>query len=413
MKRDKPIRLCVITSFPPVKGGEATYAQDFVFAMERYFYNDIHEIYVLSHTEHRQSYKYEKKGKIHIFRIFDSLSFLSRNLAFLKLYIRILSIRPDIVHLEYSTIPNGRYGGLLGEPLILLLLLLRLISIPVYVTQHSVWLPEQVRERIYEKTKNKSLSSLSVIYLKIFTRFFGMMPNKLFLLVNLRNSKVTTKFAEEYRIPLHKIMEELHGVWVDIDKRPITRQSKRVVCLGVINPSKGYEYMIEAMAFVIKKFPDSSLLIAGSPPPTNYEEGKKYIGKLRRVVNENGLSHWVTIEDRYLTDNEFVEYIKTAAIVVLPYSKVVGASGIMHLAMRYQIPVIVGGSGLLFEELSEFIPVIPPMNAIALADKIIHILGDKDYYLKIMDNYSRYLADHDWRVVTKDIFTAYKNGTRG
>jgi len=92
---------------------------------------------------------------------------------------------------------------------------------------------------------------------------------------------------------------------------------------------------------------------------------------------------------------------------------VVGASGIMHLAMRYQIPVIVGGSGLLFEELSEFIPVIPPMNAIALADKIIHILGDKDYYLKIMDNYSRYLADHDWRVVTKDIFTAYKNGTRG
>lgn len=377
--------------------------------MEKYFDDKIDGIYVLSHTEGRQLDKYEKKGKIHVFRIFDSLSF-SRNFAFLKLYTKILSIRPDIVHFHYSTIPNGRYGGLLGESLFILFFLLKLKRIPVYVTQHSIWFPEQARERIHEKTKNKALSLLGVLYLKVFTHFFGKMPDKLFLLVNLRNSELTKKFAEEYNIPLYKIKEEVHGVWVDIDKHPISSQSKRVVCLGVLNPSKGYEYTIKAMTYVVKKFPDSSLTIAGSPPPTNYEEGNLYIGNLRHIINENGLSHSVTIEDRYLTDNEFVEYIKTAAIVVLPYSKVVGASGIMHLAMKYQVPVIVGGSGLLFEELSEFIPVVPPMNAVALAEKIVHILGDKDYYVKIIENYARYLADHDWRVVTKDIFAAYKEG---
>jgi glycosyltransferase involved in cell wall biosynthesis len=218
MKRDKPIILCVISSFPPVKGGEATYAQDFVFAMEKYLHNDILEIYVLSHVEHIQSDNYERKGKIHIYRIFDSLRFFSRNFAFLKLYRRILAIRPDIVHLQYSAIPNGRYGGLLGEPLFLLFLLLKLRSIPVYVTQHSIWLPDQARERIYEKTKSRVLSVLGVLYLRIFTHFFVRSPNKLFLLVNLPNSILTKRFAEEFHIPLHKIQEEVHGVWIDGDK---------------------------------------------------------------------------------------------------------------------------------------------------------------------------------------------------
>jgi glycosyltransferase involved in cell wall biosynthesis len=286
-------------------------------------------------------------------------------------------------------------------------------SIPLYVTQHSIWLPEQARERIYEKTKSKALSVLGVLYLKVFTHFFGKMPNKLFLLVNLRNSRLTKRFAAEYHIPLQKIKEEVHGVWVDSDRQPISNQSKRVICLGVLNPSKGYEYTIKAMTFVIKRFPDSTLTIAGGPPPTNYEEGKRYMENLRRIIRENGLSQSVTIEERYLTDPEFIEYIKSAAIVVLPYSKVVGASGIMHLAMKYQVPVIVGGSGLLFEELSEFVPVVPPMNTNALAEKIMDILSDRNYNIKMIENYNRYLADHDWRVVTKEIFATYEEGFSG
>jgi hypothetical protein len=58
------------------------------------------------------------------------LSLWDRNIAFLKLFTRIRNIQPNVVHLEYSTIQNGRYGGILGESLFVLLLLLKLRSVP-------------------------------------------------------------------------------------------------------------------------------------------------------------------------------------------------------------------------------------------------------------------------------------------
>jgi hypothetical protein len=48
------IRICLVSSYTPVKGAEATYAKDFVPSLERYFANEITELYVLSHTEGRK-----------------------------------------------------------------------------------------------------------------------------------------------------------------------------------------------------------------------------------------------------------------------------------------------------------------------------------------------------------------------
>ena len=408
-----PSRICVISSFPPVKGGEATYAQDFVLAMEHFLQNEIREIHVLSHAEGNKLKGSEKRGRIQVTRLYDSLSFFGRNCAFAKILLKIMSIRPDVVHLQYSTIPDGRYGGLLGESLFILFFILKILRIPLYVTQHSVWLLDQAHERIYEKTGNKTLTRLGMWYFKAFTHFFGIMPQKLFLLVNIRNSELTKRFSQEYNIPMEKIREEVHGVWVNNDVG-MTKDTKdgKIVCLGVINPSKGYEFTIQAMSSVLEEYPQASLVIAGSPPPTNYYEGKKYIRRLMEMINELKLQHSITIEDKYLSDEEFAGHIRTANLVVLPYSKVVGASGIMHLAMRYRVPIVVAGSGLLFDELSEFVPVVPPMNPKALSNEIIRILSDRHYCTLLVDKYNRYLMDHNWQGVTKNIYEEYTRATK-
>lgn len=397
----------MITSFPPVKGGEATYAQDFVSAMEKYMHEKIDSIYVLTHSEGKELEIYERRGKIHILRVFNSLSLWDRNVAFLKLFTRIRNIQPNVVHLEYSTIPNGRYGGVLGESLFVLFLLLKLCRVPFYVTLHSVWLSDQARERICQKTKNRIISILGVLYLKLFMSIFARMPNRLFILVNKSYSLVTKRFSQEFHVPIHKIREELHGVWLEPKTNSAQVRSKDILCLGVINPSKGYEYAIQAMSKVIKRFPESTLKIAGSPPPTNYEEGKRYIESLRQAINENHLEHCIILDERYLTEYEFSDYVRTAGVVVLSYLKVVGASGIMHMAMRQRVPIIVAGSGLLFEELSEYVPIVPPRNAEALSEKIVEILGDEDYSNQVIENYSRYLEEHDWRRTVEKIYGTY------
>jgi glycosyltransferase involved in cell wall biosynthesis len=377
--------------------------------LERYLPDEITEIDVLSHTEGEKSIKYEKIGKVHIFRLFDSLSLFSRNIAFSKIILKIVNTRPDLVHLQYSTIPSGRYGGLLGESLFIVLALLKLMGIPLYITMHSIWLPDQAEERVYEKTNSKYLSKLARWYLKGFTYLVGMFSQKLFLLVNKRDSKLTEEFCRAYHIPRSRIKEEIHGIWVEkeIVTTALEKNSKRMVCLGVMTPSKGYEYTIEAMKQVLKKFPESSLVIAGSPPPTNKDEGKKYIDKLRDRISKYGLEGSVRIEDRYLSDEEFVEYIRTAAIVILSYSRTVGGSGIIHKAMMYKTPIIATGSGLLFEELSDSISIVPPMNVDALANEINKILGEKEYGTALIRKYDRYISEHDWSVVTRNYYVEY------
>jgi len=75
----------------------------------------------------------------------------------------------------------------------------------------------------------------------------------------------------------------LQGIWIGEVSTYIgaDQNSKRIVCLGIMFPSKGYEFAIEAMKFALQKHPISLLIIAGRYPPTNYNEGKKYIEKLR------------------------------------------------------------------------------------------------------------------------------------
>ena len=100
----------------------------------------------------------------------------------------------------------------------------------------------------------------------------------------------------------------------------------------------------------MKEFPDASLLIAGSHHRPTMEKEKGILKRLRDAIAEYGLNNSVTIKEEYISDEQFVEYVRTAGIVVLPYSKVVGSSGIMHLAMRFGVPLIAAGSGLLFDD---------------------------------------------------------------
>ena len=310
--------------------------------------------------------------------------------------------------MQYSTIPYGRYGGLLGESLFILFLLLKLVHIPLCITLHSLWLPDQAEERIYEKTNSKILSRFGKWYLKIFTYLLSRFPQKLFLLVNIKRSRLADEFCQAYHIPQYKVKEEVHGAWVEKTQfQSKVKKSNRMICLGVLNPSKGYEFTIKAMKEVSKKFPESSLLIVGSAPPTNIDEGRKYIEKLRSMVKEYRLSESLVIEERYISDDEFNEYLSTSAIVILSYSRTVGGSGIMHKAMTYRVPIIVTASGH-FEELSQFISIVPPRNADALAIEIIRIFGSENYRNSLIKNYEKYISDHDWSVVTKGNFEEYR-----
>jgi glycosyltransferase involved in cell wall biosynthesis len=401
------IRICLVSSYPPVQTGESTYVQSYAYALQTYLDKEITEIHILSHLDGmRKELNNTDGNKIRIYRLFDSNKFLSKNLGFLKIFGKIREIHPDLVHFHYPPIPKSRFGGLLGEPLLILFLLLKVTRIPFFVTLHSIWYPDEVEKRAYELSGNKMLSKLAKHHFKMLMYFFGILPEKLFIMVSSKNSKLTQAFSDAYHIPPKKLKEELHGLsrMDELSKSGPERDSKRIVCLGFIVPNKGYSYVVMAMKKVLEKIPDASLVIAGS---TFSQEGKQYFKHLHNMVSDNSLEKSIKLEERYLSQNEFTEYIKGAGIVIVPYLRVLGVSGIMTLAISYKVPVIATCSGALFEEISDIVSVIPPRNDRAIADEIIRILGSKEYRSRITSNYEKYIADHDWAVVARENYKEY------
>ena len=79
----------------------------------------------------------------------------------------------------------------------------------------------------------------------------------------------------------------------------------------------------------------------------------------------------------------------------------------MHEAMRYRVPIVATGSGLGFEDISDFIPLVSPKNPSAIANEIIKILGSDNYRNTLISNYDKYISEHEWSVVIKDFFNEY------
>lgn len=387
--------------------GESTYVQSYAYALETHLDDKISEIHVLSHDDGMGRKLSDIDGKkIKVYRLFDSKKFFSKNLSFIKIFRKIRQIRPDVVHFHYPPIPKSRFGGFLGEPLLILFLLLRMSNTPFIVTLHSIWCPDQVENRAFELTGNKILSKMAKHYFKMLMYFFGILPDKLLLMVTSKNSRLTQAFSDAYHIPPKKLKEELHGLTRINGQDETNREnySKRIVCLGFIVPNKGYSYVINAMKRVLEKIPDASLVIAGS---TFSQEGKMYFKELRKLVSQNSLEKSVKLEERYLSQREFTDYVKNAGIVIVPYLRVLGVSGIMTLAITYKIPVIATSSGDLFEEISDIVSVIPPEDDLALAEEIIKILGSNENRMRVTGNFERYIANHEWAVVTMDNYQEY------
>jgi glycosyltransferase involved in cell wall biosynthesis len=414
-KRFNPLKICIISSFPPNKGGESTYAFSYVRALENYLGNKIDQIHIITFNERNDEKEESKKiGKVTIHRIFSSCD-LSKHFSFFKLLRLILKLKPDFIHCEYSPTPFHNFGWLLGEPLLLLFIISkRVLGIPVLVTLHTIWLPPEVKQRSSELSKNLLVRSIITRYFVGFVKLFSKVVDKFYLLSNTDSRKMVNDFCSSYNIPPTKAGIELHGIWrsndinnrVDLERVQRTQEANiNIRCLGFINPYKGYEFAIFAMRDVKEAIPNALLTIAGDFTPNFAQhESKRYIEKLNEIIREENLNSVVKIVQKYLTEVEFQDYINTSDIILLPYSRVVAASGILHEAISKKIPVIVSGSGDLFNELTEFIPVIPAQNSELLGKEIIRICTSTEYQKKIISNYHEYIDTHDWEKIVIKVY---------
>jgi glycosyltransferase involved in cell wall biosynthesis len=119
--------------------------------------------------------------------------------------------------------------------------------------------------------------------------------------------------------------------------------SSAILFFGFVRPYKGLKFLLEALPLVLRKKPDVTLLVVGE----FWNDKCDY----QRQIEALGIGSWVTIVDRYVSNEDIPMYFSAADAVVLPYLSST-ESGIIQLAYGLNTPIIttaVGGNVDLIE----------------------------------------------------------------
>jgi glycosyltransferase involved in cell wall biosynthesis len=187
--------------------------------------------------------------------------------------------------------------------------------------------------------------------------------------------------ASSYGIPRSEVAVIPHGsLWSPAPPRGGARRD--VITWGLLGPGKGLERSIEAVAMLRDLEPRLRYRIVGrTHPVVARREGAVYRRRLENLVASLGLDEIVEFVDRYLDDDDLYRLVAYSHAVVTPYETVEQVtSGVLVDAVAAGRPVVAtrfphavemldGGAGLVVEH-----------DPSSLADALRSLLEDDDLY---------------------------------
>jgi len=182
------------------------------------------------------------------------------------------------------------------------------------------------------------------------------------------------------------------------EKLSLSLSEKIILYVGNLEPRKGLDILIRAMAIVVRVIKDVRLIVIGSGV---------MLDNLQKLVIKLGLSQHV-IFTGFAEDNKKLLYYKSADIFVLP--SLYEIFGIVNLeAMACGLPIIatkVGGIPDIVEDGSNGL-LVPYRNPKALADAIIYLLENDDVRKKMgKKSYCR-VKEYSWENIVEKTETLY------
>lgn len=93
-----------------------------------------------------------------------------------------------------------------------------------------------------------------------------------------------------------------------------------LLTFGLLGQGKGIEHMIEAMPEIVKRHPNVVYVILGATHPHLVaREGEAYRLSLERLAEERGVKEHVIFYNRFVSQEELIEFIGATDIYITPY----------------------------------------------------------------------------------------------
>ncbi|MFW9975126.1 MAG: glycosyltransferase [Candidatus Thorarchaeota archaeon] len=397
-------RVAILSPLPPQKTGESEYTLRLIQALTQQS-----TISILAITGEGARELADSNGKVETLRIWNGRSPLYPFRIFQKLKQRSISL----FHAQFG--PHGKvYGGLFGEFMLLLLLLLRLGGIKTTVTLHSTWMPHQVRQRVRTYKKIGRFALFAQAFFSLFMKLLDLGTNTIQLSTAKMDSSLRKGFLQAYGIHPEKVLEiphpcAPHQTHIDV-KGALHRlrlAGKEVILVfGYVRRAKGLEYAIRAMPEVKRNIPNSFLLIVGA---AQNNEDAKYLGEMTDLVSELDIEESVRFVSEFIQAENVEEYFSAASVILVPYTESVGASGPIHNYASYGIPIIASDVGLHNREsLGGNLILFETGNSDDLAGKITLAITNDPLRGRIQEAYQTYAHLENWDLAAKRTLVYYR-----
>lgn len=345
-------KILFLSTFPPKECGIATFTRDLVTAMNKRF-NPVLKSRVVALNEDSDFYNYDRRVVVQM----NKNDINDYEVTAEKLN-RSQNIKLVCVQHEF-----GLFGGNYGSYLIKFL---ENIKKPVVVAFHSV-LPNPDKDR--ENTVRAIASRSNAI-------------------IVMANSAVDI-LTKDYNINRSKIHVVHHGIpnvplYPNDSYKKKLKLSSRIVLstFGLLSKGKGIEYMIKALPYLVKKYPNIIYLVIGETHPVvRRNEGEAYRNELISLVSELGLSKHVKFYNKYLTLGEIMQHLLATDIYIctnLDRNQIV--SGTLSYAMGCGRAIVSTSSAYAKEILTDEKGILVEFeNPKSYAEAIDRFLSDDRY----------------------------------
>jgi len=364
------MRCCLISPFPPDRCGIALYAHRLAMKLK-----DHCKLIILANEVGDSAGDGSGQG-LRIVRCWrrDTLSYP------IRIFKAALRERPDIIHIQHEFLAFGARKHSAIFPA--LLILLKLTGAPVAITMHSVLRRSELSGDFFGlHGVGSRLPFLKRLALILFVKLIAILSDVLIV----HNESMKSALVGGYGISHGKVRVIPHGVELRAigPGRPNQGPDRPLVAFfGFVTPDKGIETLLRAFREVLAREPSARLIIAGGYHPRLAKENPKYIGTVERLIGELGLPEAVEFLNDFVSEEGLEEVIRSASIIVLPYSedRIIGSSGALASCAMFGKPLIATDIPRFSAELKngEEALLVRPGDPGELAEAILNCLRDRE-----------------------------------
>lgn len=180
---------------------------------------------------------------------------------------------------------------------------------------------------------------------------------------------------------------------------------------GLIHRNKNIELALQAMKTVVKSVPNMMYLIVGQTHPAILKyEGESYRNELEKNITASGLSNNVRFINRFVDNNELLDYLGASDIYLTPYAREDQyVSGTLSWAVGIGKAVISTPYLYAKELLSDGRGFLVPFNdEQSMGSKIVQVVQDhqvRNVARRQAYSYGRQMA---WPHITQDLMNLFR-----